>query len=146
MTMTEAEPKLPNLRLVICRSDLPPNPNWEREGYPNEYCWDVVELFLEAEKNPELRQVARRIFWEAMWREYGRYKRGRPFFDVYVCNVAKRTCVPVQVNEQVRNVVLEEIIATAFETKIAHRGWGLFRMLFGHPILKHLRELLPSPP
>lgn len=72
---------------MICREDLPRNPHWRREGYPAPFCWDIDEFFEEAAKagpGSRLYSEARRIYWEAYWRRLGRYKRGRPFFAVYV--------------------------------------------------------------
>lgn len=69
------------VRLVICRDDLPSNPNWKRENYPMHSCWDIGE-FMSSELVPY--EEKRRIFWECYWRLRGRYKRERPFFDVYL--------------------------------------------------------------
>jgi len=73
-------------KIVICREDLPENPRWKIQKYPYENCWDIDEFFTEASKAGEgskLFKEARRIYWEAYWRLLGRYKRGRPFFEVY---------------------------------------------------------------
>ena len=68
-------------KLIICREDLPKNPNWRLEGYPMESCWDVDEFMASPDVPYEEK---RRIYWEAYWRLLGRYRRGRPFFETYM--------------------------------------------------------------
>ena len=99
------------IKLVICRSDLPENPRWREQGYPYENCWDIDEFFEAARRagrDSSLYREARRIYWEAMWRLWGRYKRGRPFFEVY--EVADTTLKPVHDRQK---WVLENIVASA---------------------------------
>ncbi|MHC1627550.1 MAG: hypothetical protein ACXQTI_01800 [Candidatus Nezhaarchaeales archaeon] len=75
------------VRLVICRKDLPENPRWLEQGYPDPNCWEIDEFFAAAARagpGSSLYSEARRIFWEAYWRLLGRYRRGRPFFETYV--------------------------------------------------------------
>jgi len=74
------------IKLVICRTDLPENPRWREQNYPYANCWDIDEFFEAARRagpGSTLYAEARRIFWESMWRLWGRYRRGRPFFEVY---------------------------------------------------------------
>jgi len=99
------------VKLVICRSDLPVNPRWREQNYPYENCWEIDEFFEAARKagpGSTLYAEARRIFWESMWRLWGRYKRGRPFFEVY--EVVDTTLRPVKDRER---WVLENIIVSA---------------------------------
>ncbi|MEM1697428.1 MAG: hypothetical protein QW794_00460 [Thermosphaera sp.] len=83
---------MPEIRLIICRQDLPKNELWREKGYPYENCWEPDELMIAGEKNPGLLPEARRIYWECYWRLLGRYKGARPFFDTYMqydSNLAK---------------------------------------------------------
>jgi len=128
------EEELPRIREVLCREDLPENPNWRKEGYPNPHCWNVYELFMKAKeegKDSILWQEARRIWWEAHWRLVGRYKRRRPFFKVYTCDVEKKMCIEESLDEDDIKRILREIIITGFETGITPRGAGIFREIFG---------------
>ncbi|MEM3943474.1 MAG: hypothetical protein QXJ59_05280 [Thermofilaceae archaeon] len=72
------------MRIVICRGDLPPNEGWKAKGYPRENCWEPEELVEAGAKNQRILPEARRVFWECYWRLLGRYKGGRPFFEVYI--------------------------------------------------------------
>jgi len=75
------------IKLVICRRDLPVNPRWIEQNYPDPNCWEIDEFFAAAARagpGSSLYSEARRIFWEAYWRLLGKYKRGRPFFDTYI--------------------------------------------------------------
>ena len=99
------------LKLVICREDLPENPRWREQNYPYENCWDIDEFFEAARKagrDSELYAEARRIFWESYWRLLGRYRRGKPFFEVY--EVVDTTLKPVHDRQK---WVLENIIVSA---------------------------------
>jgi len=99
------------IKLVICRPDLPENPRWREQHYPYENCWDIDEFFEAARKaglGSSLYAEARRIYWEAMWRLWGRYRRGRPFFEVY--EVVDATPRPVRDRQR---WVLENIVASA---------------------------------
>jgi len=127
------------MRLVICRKDLPKNPRWIEENYPYENCWDIDEFFTEASKAGEgskLFKEARRIYWESYWRLLGRYKRGRPFFEVY--EVVDNTLKPVYDRER---WVLGSIIASAMASEVVpseakRQTERLYRELFGHPVVR----------
>jgi len=75
-------------RIAICREDLPANPRWIEEKYPEPRCWDPEELVIEAVKSgPDsmLWGAARRLWWEFYHRYHGTYRRGRPLPALYVC-------------------------------------------------------------
>jgi AraC-like DNA-binding protein len=106
-------------------------------------CWDIDELFLEAAKAGEcspLWHEARRLYWEAMHRAWGTYRRGRPFFDVYWCDVRKKVCWR-DTEPNVKFRVIAEIISAAMTFGIGRPGAGIFREIFGPP-LKRLAERL----
>jgi len=132
--------QLPPLRLVICREDLPPNPRWREWGYPGERCWDVAELMLEGAKQGECMPLwhdARRIAWEMLHRAWSTYRRGRPFPDIYWCDIRTKTCIALNKEDpMVQRRVMMEIVATAFEFGILRRGVGIFRMFLGRPFVK----------
>ena len=128
------EEKIPPVREVLCREDLPENPNWEKEGYPNPHCWNVYELFMEAKKEGKdslIWQDARRLWWESHWRLRSKYKGGKPFFKVYMCDVRKKVCIEESLSEDDIKRILREIIITGLETGITPRGVGIFREVFG---------------
>ncbi len=122
-------------KLVICRSDLPENPDWAREGYPYANCWDTDELMLEAERagpGSKLYREARRIYWECTWRLLGRYRRGRPFFETYLIEDGKIERVP----EEKWRWVCANIIASAMATEVVpeeakRTAAKLYRRIFG---------------
>ena len=125
---------LREIKLVICRTDLPRNPRWEEEGYPYENCWDIDEFFEEAVKAGEgspLWAEARRIWWESYWRLLGKYRRGRPFFSVY--EVVDGELRPVRDRQR---WVLENIITAGIAHGIVPR-WvreytpRVYRVLYG---------------
>jgi len=121
-------------KLVICRSDLPINPRWASEGYPYANCWDVDEFFSEARRMGEgskLWSEARRIFWESMWRLWGRYKRGRPFFEVY--EVVDTTLRPVENGERwvLRNIIVSAMAHDIVPPEAKATTERLYRRLFG---------------
>ena len=127
--LKEEEEKLPAIRLVICREDLPRNPRWREWGYPDDNCWDVYELFKEASKagkDSELWREARRIWWENYWRAVGRYRKGRPFFRVYECDVREGVCTELPPTEEVKRRVMMEINIAGFETGVTPRGAEVF--------------------
>lgn len=101
------------VKLVICRQDLPSNPKWREKSYPYENCWEIDEFFESARGNPTLYNEARRIFFEAYWRLLKRYRRGRPFFDVY--EVEDTTLKPVRNKKE---WILRNIILSAIENEI----------------------------
>lgn len=130
--------ELPPLRHVICREDLPENPKWREYGYPDPHCWDIDELFLEAAKSGECSPLwhdARRIYWEAIHRAWGTYRRGRPFFDVYWCDVRKKVCWRDTSPSLVPSVIAE-IISAAMTFGIGRPGAGVLREFFGPPVRK----------
>ena len=122
------------VKLVICRADLPENPRWREQHYPYENCWDIDEFFEAARRagpGSRLYAEARRIYWEAMWRLWGRYKRGRPFFEVY--EVADTTPRPVKGRQR---WVLENIVVAAMAHGIVPPEartytYKVYRKLFG---------------
>jgi len=132
--------ELPRYRLVICREDLPMNSSAEELHYPAPYCWDVAELMKRASeegRDSPLWQEARRIYFEALHRSWGTYKRGRPFFDVYMCDVEKGICLRLNKEDPaIQRLVIMEIIASAFEFGIGVRGAGVFREFLGRPIAR----------
>lgn len=71
-------------RLVICRRDLPENPRWREENYPDSHCWSVLELFTTGENNVLIRETANRIKWECYWRLMRHYHHRHKFFDTYL--------------------------------------------------------------
>ena len=117
--------ELPPIRLVICREDLPENPRWREYKYPEARCWDVYELFLEAKKKGKeslIWQDARRVWWEQYWRAVSRYRRKRPFWRVYECDVEKGVCRELPLTEDVKRRVMMEINIAGFETGVVPRG------------------------
>jgi len=139
------ELKLPNYRLVICRNDLPENPDWHKLGYPGSRCWDVIELMKkasEAGKDSLLWQDARRIYFEMYWRGMGRYKRGRPFPEVYFCDVGAKICVKGipdigdEEDPRVKHIVMAEVITSAMLFGIGIPGYGAYRRIFGKRVLR----------
>ena len=121
--------ELSPVRLVICREDLPKNPRWKEWKYPDDNCWDVYELFMEASKagkDSELWQEARRIWWESYWRAVSRYRRGRPFFRVYKCDVRKGVCTELPLTEDLKRKVMMEINIAGFESGVTPRGAKVF--------------------
>jgi hypothetical protein len=96
--------------IIICRPDLPENPEWLSEGLPYKYCWRISKLFEEAEKSGRdtpLWSEARRVWWEAYWRLLGRYKGEKSFFETY--EVVDTTVKPYAGSPEfvLRNIVLE---------------------------------------
>ena len=101
---------------IICREDLPKNPKWVEQKYPYPYCWRPYELISEAAKagvDSELYREARRIFWEMYWRWMGRYRRERPFPDVY--EIVDGRVYDIPETEDIKNQIIGEIIISAFE-------------------------------
>jgi len=135
------EEELPYIRLVICRDDLPNNPEWKELGYPDDNCWDPIELMYRASRegeNSPLYREARRIYWEAMHRSWGTYKRGRPFFKIYWCNVKKKECTEMDsANPANQRLVLMEIISSAMEYGVGKPGARVLTPYLGRPIAKH---------
>ncbi|RLF08520.1 MAG: hypothetical protein DRJ60_00215 [Thermoprotei archaeon] len=127
------------IKLVICRRDLPENPRWRKQHYPYENCWDIDEFFEAARKagrDSKLYTEARRIFWESYWRLLGRYRRGRPFFEVY--EVADTTLRPVRDRER---WVLENIVASAMAHDIVPPEakaytYRVYRRIYGPLVAK----------
>jgi len=118
--------------LVICRSDLPRNPKWSEEGLPHASCWIVPRLFEEAERAgpaSDLYREARRVWWEAYWRRLGRYRGGRPFFEVY--ELSDRTVRPYRDREEfvLNNIVLEGLRLVPPEVR--EYTVKLYKELFG---------------
>lgn len=130
--------RLPEYRLVICRSDLPENPYWREEAYPGPTCWDPIELMYYASRAGEyspLYENARRIYWEMYWRGMGRYHHRHPFPEVYFCKVGVG-CIRglpglgTEENPTVQHIVMDDIIVSAFTFGIAKPGYGLYREIF----------------
>jgi len=124
------------IKLVICREDLPKNPRWVEQGYPYASCWDIDEFFSSATKagpNTTLYSEARRIFWEAYWRLLGRYKRGRPFFEVY--EIRKGEMRPIVEKEEwvLRNIILAAFSHDLVPPEAKRQTYKLYRELFGSP-------------
>ncbi len=127
---------LPKYRLVICREDLPYNPDWEREEYPGPHCWDPIELMEKArESGGELYREARRIWWEMYWRGMGRYRRGRPFPEVYFCltGVGCVRGIPgigTEESPEVKHIVMDDVMVAGYTFGIARPGHGVYRWVF----------------
>jgi len=121
------------IKLVICREDLPVNPRWREQGYPYEFCWDIDELFgaaREAGPGSHLWEEARRIYWEAMWRLWDRYKRGRPFFETY--EITDATLRPVHNREWVlRNIVVSAMAHDIVPPEAKAQTYKIYREMFG---------------
>jgi len=131
------------VKIVICRPDLPSNPSWLVEGYPGEACWDIDELMRrarEAGEGSELWREARRIFWECMWRLWGRYKRGRPFFEVYEIADGKVERIPEEKWRWVcMNVVTAAMAHDLVPPEAKARTYRIYRRLFG-PLVRRRGE------
>jgi len=129
------------MRIVICRKDLPRNPRWKEENYPYENCWDIDEFFTEASKAGEgskLYNEARRIYWESYWRLLGRYKKGRPFFEVYEVYETVNKIRPVYDRER---WILSMIISSAMASDVVPptvkaQSKKLYKRLFGRPAVR----------
>jgi len=129
------------MKIVICREDLPENPRWKIQRYPYENCWDIDEFFTEASKAGEgskLFEEARRIYWEAYWRLLGRYKRGRPFFEVYEVYETVNKIRPVYDRER---WILSMIIGSAMASDVVPptakaQTVKLYSKLFGRPVVR----------
>jgi len=52
--------------IIICREDLPFNPDAIKKKYPHSRCWEIEEFFVKAKEDPELYKEARRVFWECL--------------------------------------------------------------------------------
>ena len=128
-----------DIKLVICRRDLPENPRWREEGYPYENCWDIDEFFEEARRagrGSRLYAEARRIYWESMWRLWGRYRHGRPFFEVY--EVVEGELRPVRDRQR---WVLENIVVAAMAHDIVPPEakaytYKVYRRIYGSPVAR----------
>ena len=100
-------------KIVICRSDLPPNPRWRLFNYPGPNCWDLEELVIAAVESGEdsvLWREARRIWWEFHHRYHGTYKRGRPLPKFYLC---WERCVELDLPESVLVELAYHFLAAA---------------------------------
>jgi len=126
-------------KLVICREDLPKNPRWRAENYPMHSCWDVDE-FMASDLVPY--EEKRRIFWECYWRMLGRYRRRRPFFDVYLVEDGRTK----RVEPERWRWVCGNIIVAAMEHDVVP-PWAkettekLYRRLFG-PLARAAKALI----
>ena len=136
---------LPRHRLVICREDLPINPLWSRLGYPNPHCWNPSELMYTGadsrNKYPEIFHEAKRLYWECIHRSWGTYVRGRPFFNVYECNVELKTCRDIPETPKIQYRVIGEIISTAMTVGIGVPGREIYTRIFGKPMKKLAKRL-----
>jgi len=118
------------MKLVVCRADLPENPRAGEEGYPGRNCWDVDELM----SSPDVPLgEKRRVMWECLWRAWGRYRRGKPFFETYLLDGAAErvpeerwmwACGNIVTSAMAHGVVPEEAKAQAQKT---------YREIFGSP-------------
>ncbi len=127
----------PYIRLVLCREDLPENPRWRELGYPDDNCWDPIELMSEAAergKESPLFREARRIYWEALHRLWRTYKRGRPFFRMYWCDVRKHECVEMPQSPANQRLVLMEIVSAAMRYGVGVPGVKIYERYLGRPI------------
>ena len=127
------------VKLVICREDLPENPEWWEQGYPYANCWDVDELFeaaKEAGRESGLYAEARRIFWEAYWRLLGRYRRERPFFEVF--EVADATPRPVHGRERwvLQNIVVSAMAHDIVPEEAKAYTYKVYREIYGHLVAR----------
>ena len=131
--------QVPPIRLVICRDDLPRNPRWRDLGYPDDTCWDPIELMAEAARQGEdspLFREARRIYWEAMHRLWSTYRRGRPFFKSYWCDVGRRECTELAATPSNQRLVLMEIVSAAMRYGVGRPGAGVLREYLGRPVAR----------
>lgn len=76
----------------------------------------------------QLWSEARRVFWEAYWRLLGRYRRGRPFFEVY-----EVTDGGARVLEDREKWILENIVVSAIANGIvpSQFSYKLYRRIYG---------------
>ncbi len=117
------------MKVIICRRDLPRNPNWKIQGYPYESCWDIDEFFSSKDVPYEEK---RRIWFECYWRLRGMYKKGRPFFDVYILEHGELKPLPPEKH----NWVCADIIVAGFAYDVVppearEQPLRLYRELFG---------------
>ena len=136
LVVQAVQEELPSRRLVVCRSDLPENPIWRDLGYPNPHCWNPMEMMAVASKLGSTHwfwREARRLFWESLHRMWGTYRRGRPFFDVYDCDVRRGVCINIPEDPKIKFRVLGEFISSAFTYGVSPPGRGLYREIFGKP-------------
>jgi len=60
------------------------------------------------------------------WRAVSRYRRGRPFWRVYECDVERGVCRELPLTEDVKKRVMMEINIAGFETGVVPRGAGVY--------------------
>jgi len=132
-------------KLIICREDLPKNPNWRLEGYPMESCWDVDEFMASPDVPYEEK---RRIYWEAYWRLLGRYRRARPFFDVYLMDGRLERVSPEKWRWVSYNIIVSAMAHDVVPPWAKESAVRLYKRMFGrlaHAVVdltKNLRLLL----
>ncbi|RLI87853.1 MAG: hypothetical protein DRP01_00540 [Archaeoglobales archaeon] len=112
--------------IIICREDLPFNPDAIKKKYPHSRCWEIEEFFVKAKEDPELYKEARRVFWESYWRRMGYYRGRHRFFDAY--EDGKRLT-----RDEDKMRVLGEIIISAWEHGIVPREVIRMRRIKGWP-------------
>jgi len=115
-------------KLVICREDLPVNPNWRLQNYPMHSCWDVDE-FMASDLVPYSEK--RRIFWECYWRRLGHYKRGRPFFDTYLLDGKVEKVEPERWRWVCDNVIISAMAHDVVPPEAKESTERLYRQIFG---------------
>jgi hypothetical protein len=104
------------IKIVICREDLPRNSFWKEKNYAYENCWEIDEFFSKARelgRESDFFKEARRIFWEALWRLWKRYKGKRRFFDTY--EIVDTQVSPIVDRE---DWILRNIVVSAMEHDI----------------------------
>jgi len=124
------------VKIVICREDLPENPRWAEQKYPYASCWEIDELFSTAAKagpGTSLYSEARRIFWEAYWRLLGRYKRGRPFFEVY--EISDKELRPLVGRDEwvMKNIIVAAFTHDLVPPEAKEYTYKVYRRIFGSP-------------
>jgi len=115
-------------RLVICREDLPVNPNWRLENYPMHSCWDIDE-FMASDLVPYSEK--RRIYWECYWRLLGRYRRKRPFFDTYLVNRKIEKVDPRRWKWVCENVIVSAMEHDVVPPEAKEATARLYKRIFG---------------
>jgi len=118
------------MRLVICRGDLPENPRWREEGYPAPSCWEVDELM--SSPGVPLGEK-RRVMWECLWRAWGRYRRGRPFFDAYLLDGEARRVPEGEWRWVCANVVASAMAHGVVPEEARRQTEKVYREVLGRP-------------
>jgi len=122
------------VRLVICRRDLPRNPRWREQGYPYPNCWEIDEFFGEAARagrGSTLYMEARRVFWEAYWRLLGRYRGGKPFFEVYIGEDTSLRRLEDREDWVLKNIIVSAITHGIVPEEARMYTYKVYREIYG---------------